>query len=102
PNAVNDYKDALYQTVTAVQLLGEAKAPAAVEPLIRIVLDPVRIDAGNEALLALTKIGKPSADLAVQLLEGKLPALQEFQKKQIQKKGNLQAPPTGDLHLAPA
>lgn len=102
PNAVNDYKDALYQTVTAVQLLGEAKSAAAVEPLIKIVLDPVRVDAGNEALLALTKIGKPAAELAVQLLEGKLPALQEFQKKQIQKKGNLQAPPAGDLHLAPA
>lgn len=102
PNAVNDYKDALYQTVTAVQLLGEAKSAAAVEPLIKIVLDPVRVDAGNEALLALTKIGKPAAEVAVQLLEGKLPALQEFQKKQIQKKGNLQAPPTGNLHLAPA
>jgi hypothetical protein len=102
PNAVNDYKDALYQTVTAVQLLGDAKVAAAVEPLIKIVLDPVRVDAGNEALLALTKIGKPAAEMAVQLLEGKLPALQEYQKKQIQKKNNLQAPPAGDLHLAPA
>jgi hypothetical protein len=82
--------------------LGDAKVAAAVEPLIKIVLDPVRVDAGNEALLALTKIGKPAAEMAVQLLEGKLPALQEYQKKQIQKKNNLQAPPAGDLHLAPA
>lgn len=102
PNAVNEYKDRLYQTVTAVQLLGDAKTAAAVEPLIKVVLDPARADAANEALLALTKIGKPSVDMAIQLLEGKLPALAEFQKKQTQKKGNLQAPPAGDLHLTPA
>ncbi len=102
PNAVNEYKDRLYQTVTAVQLLGDAKSAAAVEPLIKVVLDPARADAANEALLALTKIGKPSVDTAIQLLEGKLPALAEFQKKQTQKKNNLAAPPTGDLHLTPA
>lgn len=102
PNAVNEYKDRLYQTVTAVQLLGDAKAAAAVEPLIKVILDPARADAANEALLALTKIGKPSVDMAIQLLEGKLPALAEFQKKQTQKKNNLAAPPSGDLHLTPA
>jgi hypothetical protein len=102
PNAVNEYKDRLYQTVTAVQLLGDSKSAAAVEPLIKVVLDPARADAANEALLALTKIGKPSVDMAVQLLEGKLPALAEFQKKQTQKKNNLAAPPSGDLHLTPA
>lgn len=102
PNAVNEYKDRLYQTVTAVQLLGDAKAAAAVEPLIKVVLDPARADAANEALLALTKIGKPSVDVAIQLLEGKQPALADFQKKQTQKKNNLQAPPAGDLHLTPA
>lgn len=102
PNAVNEYRDRLYQTVTAVQLLGDSKSPAAVEPLIKVILDPTRADAANEALLALTKIGKPSVDLAVQLLEGKQTELIEFQKKQTQKKNNLQAPPTGNLYLTPA
>jgi hypothetical protein len=102
PNAVSEYRDRLYQTVTAVQLLGDAKSADAVEPLLKVVLDPARADAANEALLALTKIGKPSVDKAIQLLEGKLPELVEYQKKQTQKKNNLQAPPTGDLHSRPA
>lgn len=102
PNAVSEYRDRLYQTVTAVQLLGDAKSADAVEPLLKVVLDPARADAANEALLALTKIGKPSVDKAIQLLEGKLPELAEYQKKQTQKKNKLQAPPTGDLHSRPA
>lgn len=102
PAAVNEFKDKLYQTVTAVQLLGETKASSAVDPLLKVVLDPTRAQAGNEALLALTKIGKPAALEAAKLLSGGSPELAQFQKKQIQKANNLKAPPEGDLHQGPA
>ena len=102
PAAVNEFKDKLYHTVTAIQLLGETRAESAVEPLLKVVLDPTRAQAGNEALLALTKIGKPAVLEAVKLLDGKSPKLAEFQKKQIQKANQLKAPPEGDLHEGPA
>lgn len=102
PNSVNDYKDRLYQTVTAAQILGELGDASAVKPLIKVVLDPAKQDAGNEALLALTKIGKPSVDAAVKLFQSKDDELAQFQQKKLQKASGADKPPGGTPHVATA
>ena len=59
-------------------MLGELEDPAAVEPLIKVLLDPAKVDVHTTALLALVKIGKPVVGEAVQLLQGKKGALEAF------------------------
>jgi hypothetical protein len=102
PNSVNDYKDRLYQTVTAAQILGELGEASAVKPLIKVVLDPAKQDAGNEALLALTKIGKPSVDAAVKLFQSKDDELAQFQQRKLQKASGAEKAPGGTPHVATA
>lgn len=82
-----DLKDRIYQSVTAAQLLGEIADPASVTSLVKVILDPAKAPAANEALLALTKIGKPSLDVAIKLLRNKEPELAAFHKKRIEKAG---------------
>ncbi|HEX2734526.1 MAG TPA: hypothetical protein VHM70_23140 [Polyangiaceae bacterium] len=98
-NSVNDYKDRLYQTVTAAQVLGELGNANAVKPLIKVVLDPAKKDAGNEALLALTKIGKPSVDAAIKLFQNKDDELAQFHQKKLQKASGADKPPGGTPHV---
>jgi HEAT repeat protein len=99
PEVVSEYKDKLYQTVTAVQILGETGAASAVPALMKAFLDPFKQDAGNEILLALTKIGKPSADEAIKLLQNKSPELAEYHRKQLQKQTGAERPPDGNPHV---
>src|SRR5690606_14068871 len=68
PEQMTDLRDTAYLVITAAQILGEIGDAAAVKPLMMLVLDPTRSQGANEALLALTKIGKPSVDMAVKLL----------------------------------
>ena len=76
--AVESFRDELFWQTTAAQLLGELEDPAAVEPLIKVLLDPAKVDVHTTALLALVKIGKPVVGEAVQLLQGKKGALEAF------------------------
>lgn len=101
-SAVADYRDALYQTITAIQLLGELGAASAVVPLIKVILDPGKADAGNEALLALTKIGKPSVDATVKLLQDQDPDLAQFHQRRLQKASGADKPPGGNPHVGRA
>jgi hypothetical protein len=99
---MKDLRDTAYQVITACQILGEMREASAVKPLIKLVLDPTRSEAANEALLALTKIGKPSVDAAIKLLQDKDPELADYYKKKIQKATGAKAPPKGSPHIARA
>ncbi len=88
-----------YRVITAAQILGELGDASAVPGLMKVVLDPTKAGAANEALLALTKIGKPSVDAAVKLLNDQDPALAEFYKKQTQKATGAKSPPEGKIHV---
>lgn len=102
PEQISALRDQAYQTITAAQILGELGEASAVRPLIKIILDPTRADAANEALLALTKIGKPSVDAAVKLLNDQDKELADYNKKRIQKATGADKPPEGPLHVASA
>jgi HEAT repeat protein len=78
---VPDYRDQLFWQVTAAQVLGSLKEPKAVEPLIKVIVDPSKGDIASTALLALVKIGKPSVDRAVKLLSEKDPLVSYAKKK---------------------
>ena len=94
-----DLKDRIYQSVTAAQLAGEIRDSEAVTPLVKILLDPKKAPAANEALLALTKIGKPSLDVAIKLLKNQHKDLAAFHKKRVEKAGGKAAK---NAHVAKA
>ncbi len=102
PGAVQEMRDKAYQTITAAQVLGEIGSADAVRPLIKVLLDPAKADAGNECLLALTKIGKPSVDAAVKLLKDEDKELAEYMQRRIQKVTGADKPPGGKPHVAQA
>lgn len=99
---MEELRDQAYQTITAAQVLGELGDPAAVKPLMKVILDPTRSDAANEALLALTKIGKPAVDASVKLLQDKDKELAEYHQKRIQKATGADKPPGGTPHVSRA
>jgi HEAT repeat protein len=75
---VADYKDQVYWQATAAKVLGEIGDTAAIEPLLKVLLDPGKADVHSTALMALVKIGKPSLDPAVKLLSGQDAKLVEY------------------------
>jgi HEAT repeat protein len=68
---IDPFKDELFWQTTAAQLLGVIGDPAAVVPLMKVMLDPNKADIQTTAALALVKLGKPTVDAASQLIAGK-------------------------------
>jgi len=80
---VDPYRDQQFWQVASAEVLGRIGDPAAVEPLLKVLLDPAKADVQSTAVLALVKIGKPAADAAVALLQGKNEALVTFNARRI-------------------
>lgn len=78
PKRLNDYQNQLFWQTTAVQILGEIRDPAGVEPLLKVLLDPGKGGVQRPALLALVKIGGPAVRASSDLLLGKSPELESF------------------------
>lgn len=96
---VDPFRAQQFWQVTAAQVLGELKDPAAVEPLIKVLLTPAKGSIGTTALLGLVKIGKPSVDRAVKMLSESDP-LVAFHKKEIQKATDAREEPKGNPSLS--
>lgn len=67
---IDPYRDQLFWQTTAAQVLGEIGAAEAVEPMVKIMLDPAKADVQATAVLAMVKIGKPAAQAAIKILKG--------------------------------
>jgi hypothetical protein len=67
-DGVDKYRDQQFWQITSAQVLGELQAAEAVEPLMKVMLDPNKADIAATAVLALVKIGKPAVDSASKLL----------------------------------
>jgi HEAT repeat protein len=65
---VQNLRDEVYWQTTAAELLGQLKSAAAVKPLIKAVLSPMKADIAPTAINALIKIGKPAVAPAIALL----------------------------------
>jgi HEAT repeat protein len=85
---VDPYRDQLFWQTTSAKLLGTIKDAAAVEPLLKVMLDPAKADIQMTALLALVKIGKPVLPQAIQLLQGKNDKLKAFAARRGKETGN--------------
>jgi HEAT repeat protein len=86
-DAIEDYMDQQFWQTTSASLLGKIKDPAAVEPLIKVILDPAKVDFQPTAMVALIEIGKPSMDAAVKLLKGQDEKLQSYCLSRIKDTG---------------
>ncbi|HEX6271466.1 MAG TPA: HEAT repeat domain-containing protein [Polyangiaceae bacterium] len=82
-NSFDDARDQVFWQTTAAEALGRIGDPKAVEPLFKVLLDPTKADVAYTAGLALVKLGKPAADLAVKLSKGEQEKLQAFQLRRI-------------------
>jgi hypothetical protein len=85
---IDPYRDQLFWQTTAAKMLGELKDPAAVDPLLKIMLDPAKADVQMTALLALVKIGKPVLPEAIKLLKGENDKLKAFAMRRAKETGN--------------
>lgn len=78
PNgALKAFRDQLFWQRTAARLLGRLRSESAVEPLMRVVLDPQKHDIAPAAIEALASIGAPAAETARLVLAGEHRALGE-------------------------
>lgn len=80
---IDPYRDQQFWQAVSAEILGRIGDPAAVDPLLKVMLDPSKGDVQSTALLALVKIGKPAADAAVKLLQGQNEALSTFAARRI-------------------
>jgi HEAT repeat protein len=80
---VEDYMDQSFWQTTAAAVLGRIGDPAAVEPLIKVVLDPEKVDFHQTAVVSLIQLGKPASDAAIGLLKGTNANLQSYCVKRI-------------------
>jgi hypothetical protein len=87
-SSFDEWKDQIVWQDTAAKLLGKIGDPAAIEPLMKVMLDPTK--GTNEfttvqitSASALIKIGKPAADAAGKLLKSDYEKLQSFQLRRI-------------------
>lgn len=80
---IDPYRDQQFWQTAAAEVLGRIGDPSAVQPLMKIMLDPSKGDVQSTALLALVKLGKPAADAGVKLLKGQDDALTTFAARRI-------------------
>lgn len=98
--AVDPYRDQQFWQTTAARLLGVIGDPRAVEPLIKVVLDPNKGDIAPTAVTALIKLGKPTVEAASKLLSGKDDKLVAHAMNRIKEVTG--KPPSGTPYVATA
>jgi hypothetical protein len=87
-SSFDEWKDQIVWQDTAAKLLGKIGDPSAIEPLIKVMLDPTKgttefTTVQITSASALIKIGKPAADAAGKLLKSEYEKLQTFQLRRI-------------------
>ncbi len=87
-SSFDEWKDQIVWQDTATKVLGKIGDPAAIEPLMQVILDPTKgvtefTSVQGTAALALVKIGKPAADAAIKLLKSDYEKLQSFELRRI-------------------
>lgn len=97
---VDPFRDEQFWQVTAAQVLGELRDAEAVEPLLRMLLEPSKGSVATTSLLALVKIGKPSVDRAMKILDGSDTKLIDFHKEAVKKATDAKEAPSGNPALS--
>lgn len=80
PKDINTLRDELFWQITSAELLGLQKSEKAIQPLLKMLLSPVKANGHATAILALVKIGKPAVQPVIDLLESNNKDLVEYSK----------------------
>jgi hypothetical protein len=99
---VSNFRNQQFWQTTAVQLLGTIGDPAAIDPLLKIMLDPTKAGLQTDAAISLVKLGKPAVARATQVLQGEPKELVEWAGLRARKASNLPAPPSDSPHVRAA
>jgi len=99
---IDPYRDQLFWQTTAAKVLGELQAAEAVEPLLKTMLDPAKVDVQDTAVLAMVKIGKPAADRAIKILDGSDDKLVAFSNRRIKEVTKAKEDPKDSPHVRTA
>jgi len=92
-DSLGKVKNEVYWQTVAALLLGEIKDAEAVEPLMRIVLDPLKGNVATTAVLALVKIGDPAINAAIKLMKGEDKKLADFHLAKLKESQKLKEVP---------
>jgi hypothetical protein len=76
------WRDQRYWQVTAAKVLGRLRSEAAVEPLMKVLLSPMKGDIRPAALEALVRIGPPVVAVAEAVLRGEHEELVTYAREQ--------------------
>lgn len=79
---VNPWLDERYRQRVAARVLGKLGSANAIEPLLKVVLSPLKVDIAPAAVDALVRIGKPAATAATDVLAGGQEQLVAFSQQQ--------------------
>ena len=102
-DGIEKYRDQLFWQTTSAQVLGEIEAAEAVEPLMKVMLDPSKADVAATAILALVKIGKPAVDAATKLLSAEpTDKLAAYNLTRIKEATKAKEPPKDKPYVATA
>ena len=101
-DAIDAYRDQLFWQTTASEVLGELRDASAVQPLMKVMLDPAKGDVQATALLALVKIGKPAMDAAVKLLKDEDDKLKAFALRRIKEVTGAKEAPKNEPYVQTA
>lgn len=75
-------KDEIVWQSTSALILGNLKSVAAIKPLIKVVLSPIKADIAATAVNALVKIGKPAVAPTAALLRGEDAELMKYSEEE--------------------
>lgn len=99
---ISEFRNQQFWQTTAVQLLGTIADPAAIDPLLKVMLDPSKAPLQTDAVIALVKIGKPAVERATQLLEGQDKELVDYAALRARKAAGSAIAPSDAPHVRAA
>src|SRR5262249_29562233 len=102
PGLVEAFKNQLFWQNVAAQVLGGLKDESAVEPLLKVMLDPAKADIQATAALALVKIGKPAVTRTIKVLQDQDADLAAYSAARVQKATGAKELPKDKPHIATA
>jgi HEAT repeat protein len=94
-----EVKNQAYWQIVSCLLLGELHDAEAVEPMMRVLLDPLKGPVHPTALLALARIGDPAVDAAIKLLKGQDKGLAEYHLAKLKKAQDLKEAPKDEPYV---
>jgi hypothetical protein len=77
------YVDQLFLQTLSAQLLGVMRDDSSIEPLMKLLLDPSKVDLHTTALMSLIRFGHATVTAATRLLQGESTELQQFHQDRL-------------------